>query len=180
MPWLLPLGPLRPYTLCSRTPNCGQDPRPRGPGKGHLVKGPWDSCTLQPFMSCVTLDNSLSFSESWFSCMLDEDGDSCPTKHTHTHTRPVSECPAPLVLGCLECSAKPTTGKLSMPASLSPTGWCMPTALPTPSSTTSSVVSGLETQSNRGWQQSPGQQSLHLQSRLNKAWEDTPAPSWGL
>ena len=130
-------------------------------------EGPWDSCTLQPFMSCVTMANSLSFSESWFSYMLDEDGDSCPTKHPHTHTPFLSVLP--LVLGCLGCSAKPATGKLSMPASLSPTGWCMPTALPTPSSTTSSVVSGLETQSNRGWQQSPGQQSPHLQSRLNKA-----------
>ena len=125
---------------------------------------------------CVTLGKSLSLSEPWFSCLLDEGSDSCPTC-THAHTSTPFLTVVPSALGCLGCSAKPVTERPSTPASPSPTGWSMLTAQPIPSSTTSSVVSGLGRRGDRGWQRCPGQQAANPQSRLNKGM--APAPSWG-
>lgn len=71
-------------TLCAQEPqtvvrNLDQRlrKRPSGEQEGH-----WDSCTLQPFM--CDHGQLLSFSESWFSYMLDEDV--TPADKTHTHT----------------------------------------------------------------------------------------------
>lgn len=74
----------------------------------------------------------------------------------------------PLVLGCLGCSA--VRRPEAVYACFTFSHWLVyANSAANPIIYNFSVVSGLETQSNRGWQQSPGQQSLHLQSRLNKA-----------